>query len=180
MYLKKFYPFPTRASTKSASDFARKSGEVFGVAMKFGELDAHKDRTLPGAFSGVAPSGVKMFFNHDSSAVPIGRWLEFSEIGDEFIALGELTKGVALADDIDAAIAHGTLDGLSVAGFVEAEKNAEGGLNIAAWALVEISVVSFPAVLSARIGTGAKSLDDAAALSRIAAALQNLHKQLTN
>ena len=67
---------------------------------------------------------------------------------------GELTPGLGLAGDVHAAMKHGTLDGLSIGGFLQKGdfEEKDGVRIIRKWSkLAEISPVAFPADGAARI-----------------------------
>jgi HK97 family phage prohead protease len=148
--------------TISLSDAALKmvenSGEFSGYASVFDGVDAYGDTILKGAFAGTLKKhGMpKMFFNHLWD-FPIGKFSSAKE--DEFglYVYGQLTPGVALSDDVRAAMRHGTIDGLSVAGFIRKEdcEETDTGRIIRKWShLVEVSPVTFPADSSAKIDSG--------------------------
>lgn len=132
------------------------TGRFSGYASTFGNLDAQGDILLRGAFeSSLRTHGKpKMFFNHNWDGLPIGRWDVVKEDDKGLHVEGELTPGVSLSADVRAAMKHGTLDGLSIGGFVKKGdyEDTEQGRVIRRWSrLVEISPVVFPANESARI-----------------------------
>lgn len=146
--------------TLSLSDVQLKvdgdSGRFSGYASTFGNLDAQGDILLRGAFeSSLRTHGKpKMFFNHNWDGLPIGRWDVTKEDDKGLFVEGELTPGVSLSADVRAAMKHGTLDGLSIGGFVKKGdyEDTEQGRVIRRWSrLVEISPVVFPANEAARI-----------------------------
>ena len=102
----------------------------------------------------------KMFFNH-SWDMPIGKWTKAEEDSKGLFVEGELTPGLALAADVRAAMKHGTLDGLSIGGYLKKGdyEETDKGRIITKWSkLMEVSPVVFPADNSARI-TNVKSID---------------------
>lgn len=134
-----------------------------GYASKFNGVDSYGDTILPGAYEKTLKKyGLpKMFFNHDSYAVPLGKWLEASEDGKGLKVAGELTEGIKLAEEVHAALKHKTIDGLSIGYSLSAKDYDEDpatGLrtirNITR--LYEVSIVTFPADEKARI-TAVKS-----------------------
>lgn len=132
------------------------TGRFSGYASTFGNLDAQGDILLRGAFEGSLRTHgkPKMFFNHDWGGLPIGRWDVTKEDDKGLFVEGELTPGVSLSADVRAAMKHGTLDGLSIGGFVKKGdfEDTEQGRVIRRWTrLVEISPVVFPANEAARI-----------------------------
>jgi HK97 family phage prohead protease len=140
------------------------SGRFAGYASVFGGVDSYGDTIVRGAFaSSLTRNGKpKMFFQHDWH-MPIGKWLVAREDDKGLWVEGELTKGLSLADDVAAALRHGTLDGLSIGGFVKKGDydETEGGRVIRRWdKLVEVSPVVFPADAAARIDAGSvKGID---------------------
>jgi HK97 family phage prohead protease len=136
-----------------------KNGKTFeGYASTFNNVDSYSDSILPGAYKNVLNSGIapKMFFNHKSWELPIGKY-DLSQMAEDskgLIVVGELTPGLRTADDVAAAMAHKTIDGLSIGyGLQKTDYYEENGIryikNISR--LVEISPVIFPADDHARI-----------------------------
>ena len=127
-----------------------------GYASVFGGNDTYNDTILPGAFADtLKQNGLpRMFYGHKWD-LPIGKYLTAKEDDTGLWVEGEITPGMSRATDIAAALKHGTLDGLSVGGFVkssDAEAKAAGGRLIRKWTrLVEVSPVVFPADGAARI-----------------------------
>lgn len=133
-------------------------GTFEGYASVFGGVDSYGDTILKGAFeSTLRANGLpKMFFQHDWN-MPIGRWTSAKEDDHGLYVKGELTPGLRLADDVHAALRHGTIDGLSIGGFVKMGDfdTTETGRIIRKWSkLVEVSPVVFPADDAARVDTG--------------------------
>jgi HK97 family phage prohead protease len=143
-------------SLKAEGDAARFSG----YASVFGNVDADGDIILRGAFDYTLRNTgkPKMFFNHDWSSIPVGKWLSAKEDDHGLWVEGEFTPGLASADAVRAAMKHGTLDGLSVGGMVKTgdwEDAGNGQRLIRKWTrLVEISPVVFPANGAARVDLG--------------------------
>lgn len=139
------------------------TGRFSGYASVFGGVDSYGDTIAPGAFKktlrAVKP---KMFFNHEWR-LPIGKWDVLQEDDKGLFVEGELTPGMQLSADVRAALQHGTLDGLSIGGFVKKDDYAETetGRLIRNWSvLAEISPVAFPADGAARINLASvKSAD---------------------
>lgn len=141
-----------------------------GYASVFDGVDSYGDTITKGAFSECLETMPKMFFNHDSSAVPIGKWTLAREDEIGLYVEGELTKGIPQADAVAAALAHGTVDGLSIGFTASGEglafnEDTEGFVISKVDRLFEISVVTFPADNSARIAKAegldsVKSLED--------------------
>lgn len=131
------------------------AGTFEGYASVFGGVDSYGDTILNGAFSStLRQNGLpKMFYGHDWS-MPIGKWVSAKEDDKGLYVKGELTPGLSLASDVHAALKHGTLDGLSIGGFVKQGDydTTENGRVIRKWSrLVEVSPVVFPADGNAKI-----------------------------
>lgn len=147
-----------QAEIKAAGDG---SGRFSGYASVFGGVDSYGDTILPGAFkSTLEQQTPKMFFDHKWS-LPIGKWVALAEDSKGLYVEGELTSGLALANDVGAALRHGTLDGLSIGGYLKSDGYTEkdGIRAIHEWSrLMEISVVSFPADDAARVADAKSDL----------------------
>lgn len=130
------------------------TGKFSGYASVFGGVDSYGDTIIKGAFESALKSGKpKMFFNHEWS-MPIGKWLKAKEDDHGLFVEGELTPDLSLAADVRAAMKHGTLDGLSIGGYLKAGdyEETEKGRIIRKWSnLMEVSPVVFPADGAARI-----------------------------
>lgn len=133
------------------------AGQFSGYASVFGGVDSYGDTILRGAFAKtLAANGMpKMFFGHNWEAMPIGKWTKATEDEHGLYVEGELTIGQTEANNVRAAMKHGTLDGLSIGGYLSKndwEEGADGGRIIRHWSnLMEISPVAFPADGKARI-----------------------------
>ncbi|MCE3605829.1 HK97 family phage prohead protease [Massilia sp. P8910] len=127
-----------------------------GYASTFGNVDSYGDTIVKGAYADtLATHGLpKMFFNHDSSAVPIGKWVEAKEDDYGLLLRGEFTPGNALAQEVKAALKHGTVDSMSI-GYALKKGDYEdtpAGRTIKRVArLAETSIVTFPADKFARV-----------------------------
>lgn len=147
--------------TLSLSDVTLKmdgeGGRFAGYASVWGNVDSDGDIVVRGAFDYTLRTHgkPKMFFNHDWSSLPIGKWEVTKEDDHGLYVEGEYTPGLQLAESVRAAMKHGTLDGLSVGGLVkstDAELTADGKRLIRRWTrLIEISPVVFPANGAARV-----------------------------
>lgn len=132
------------------------AGTFEGYAARFGGVDSYGDTILQGAFASTLRQNgkPKMCFAHEWD-MPIGRYEKVSEDDSGLYVKGSFTPGHAKAADVRAAMLHGTVDGLSIGGFVkkgDAEDKPDGGQIITKFSrLVEISVVTFPADAGARI-----------------------------
>ena len=130
------------------------TGRFKGYASVFGGVDSYGDTIIKGAFeSTLRKNGKpKMFYNHQWD-MPVGKWLVAKEDDHGLYVEGELTPALSRAEDVRAAMKHGTIDGLSIGGYIERGDYAEteNGRVIRKWgSLIEVSPVVFPADTSAR------------------------------
>lgn len=148
--------------TLSLTDVCLKaSGEGYtfeGYASKFNGVDTYGDTVLPGAYKNVIKEArvsgrmPKMFFNHKSSDLPVGKWRKMEEDDDGLFMAGSLTKGMSIVEDIRLALADQTLDGLSVGigmksddyEWVEDPKSSIQRIIKNVSSLREVSLVAFP------------------------------------
>lgn len=154
--------------TLSLSDVSLKmegeTGKFSGYASVFGGVDSYGDTIVKGAFESTlrANGKPKMFFNHEWN-MPIGKYTVAKEDDRGLYVEGELTPGLGLSSDVRAAMLHGTLDGLSIGGYIKAGDydETENGRVIRKWSkLMEVSPVVFPADGAARVDlSSVKSMD---------------------
>lgn len=130
------------------------TGTFEGYASKWGGVDSYGDTIVKGAFAETLKKATpKMFFNHEWT-IPVGKWLKVDEDSAGLYVSGELTPNMAASADVRAAMKHGTLDGLSIGGFLKKGdyEETKNGRIIHKWTeLLEISPVVFPADGAARI-----------------------------
>jgi len=140
------------------------TGKFCGYASVFGGVDSYGDTILKGAFESTLRNNgkPKMFFNHDWS-MPIGKWTVAKEDNHGLYVEGELTPGLSLSADVNAALQHATLDGLSIGGMLKKGdyEETEKGRLIRKWStLMEVSPVVFPADNAARVDlSSVKNID---------------------
>lgn len=140
------------------------AGRFSGYASVFGGVDSYGDTIVKGAFEHTlrANGKPKMFLEHaafsfnaaGAASLPIGKYLTAKEDDHGLFVEGELTMDMSLSKDVHAAMKHGTLDGLSIGGFIKKGDydETETGRVIRRWSnLMEISPVAFPADKSARV-----------------------------
>lgn len=134
------------------------SGGTFeGYASVFGGKDSYGDTIVRGAYASTLRENgkPKMFFNHGSWDLPIGKWLKAKEDDKGLVVAGEFTTGHRMAEDVRASLKHGTVDGLSIGYYLKAgdfeELDGGGRLIKKVSKLVEVSIVTFPADGAARI-----------------------------
>lgn len=136
-----------------------------GYASTFGNIDAHGDTIVKGAYlETLAQNGLpKMFFNHDMYQVPVGKWVDAKEDDHGLLLTGEFTPGNTLANEVKSAMLHGTVDGLSIGYRLEVgdyEETSDGRTIRKVDRLVETSIVTMPADKFARIDlSSVKNLD---------------------
>ena len=135
------------------------TGTFEGYASKWDGVDSYGDTIVKGAFQDTLRTNgqPKLFLEHSwklgGALLPIGKAVcEEDSVG--LFLRGELTPGLSIAADVQAAMRHGTIDGLSIGGLIKKgdyeEKN--GGRIIKRWHnLFEVSIVSQPADSDARI-----------------------------
>lgn len=144
----------TIALTDVNLDVEDERGIFTGYACKWGGVDSYGDTILKGAFTETLKTvEPKMFFNHEWG-MPIGKWLVIKEDDIGLFVKGELTPDLEQAEDVYAALKHGTLDGLSIGGYLNKGDytETEAARLIHKWTrLMEISPVCFPADADARI-----------------------------
>lgn len=147
------------------------TGKFSGYASVFGGVDSYGDTILKGAFETTLKRDgkPKMFCQHNTWGLPIGKWTVAKEDDHGLYVEGELTAGMSVAQDVYAALKHGTMDGLSIGGYLKAgdfDSLDDGRRIIKKWSrLVEISPVVFPADNSARVDmTSVKNIDFESAL----------------
>lgn len=144
-----------------------------GYASTFGNVDSYGDTIIKGAYKETLKvNGMpKMFFNHNSNAVPIGKWVKAVEDDYGLLLTGEFTPGNSLAAEVKAALKHGTVDSMSI-GYALRKGDyvdTEGGRTIKKVArLAETSIVTFPADKFARVDlTSVKFADEMAEIETI-------------
>lgn len=141
------------------------TGAFSGYASVFGGVDSYRDTIMPGAYKSVieriqagAARMPKMFINHKSYELPVGKWLSMEEDDKGLFMFGELTPGMDEAKTVKAAMQHGTIDGLSI-GYglnrddVEMVEKEDGMVRVIknVSELYEISIVTYPADDAARV-----------------------------
>lgn len=137
-------------------------GVFDGYASLFGVLDAYGDVVAPGAFAATlrrrGAEGVKLLWQHRPEE-PIGVWRAIVEDARGLKVTGRLDLSIARAREALSLIRAGALDGLSI-GFRTlraANDRKSGARRLLEIDLMEISIVTFPALPQARIGAAAPS-----------------------
>jgi uncharacterized protein len=132
------------------------TGSFEGYASTFNGVDSYGDTVLPGAFADTIKNRqrpIRMFLNHMSKLLPIGKWTSAEEDGKGLRMRGQLTPGLSIAEDVKAAMLHQTMDGLSIGYRIPPGGSAKEGKirQLKRIDLVEVSVVTAPADLNALI-----------------------------
>lgn len=141
-----------------------------GYASTFGNVDSYGDTIVKGAYADtLKKNGLpKMFFNHESYEVPLGKWVKAEEDDYGLLLTGEFTPGNAKAEEVRAALKHGTVDSMSIGYSLKAgdfDETEQGRTIRKVHRLMETSIVTFPADSFARIDlSSVKSIDFEAVL----------------
>lgn len=132
---------------------------VEGYASLFGARDKGGDVVMPGAYAGSLQAmvnkgeRVRMLWQHDPSQ-PIGVWDDVYEDAKGLRVKGRLLPDVARAQEAASLLASGAIDGLSIGYRTKrAEKGADGTRRLVEVELWEVSLVTFPMLAEARVGT---------------------------
>lgn len=132
-------------------------GRFAGYASVFGGVDSYGDTILKGAYEHTLKKNgkPKMFVQHDSWGLPVGKWLTAKEDDHGLYVEGEFTPGLSRAQDTYAALKHGTVDGLSIGYLLKKDdfEELEDGKRLIKRVshLAEVSIVTFPADAAARV-----------------------------
>ena len=163
--------------------FVKDGVRIEGYASYFGDVDQGGDVVAQGAYAkslarlGAERRQVKMLWQHDP-AQPIGTWDEVREDARGLYVKGRLLEAVGRGREAAALIGAGAIDGLSI-GYrtVRASKNDKGQRLLQELELWEVSLVTFPMLPSARIGTKGDALNDSD-LSELAVILTDARREL--
>lgn len=144
-----------------------------GYACIFNQLDLGNDIILPEAFNNSlgekTPNNISMLWQHDPNQ-PIGTWQEMFVDPVGLYVVGRLAIETRQARDVAFMIADMVIDGLSI-GFKtrravqKAQKSARYIQDIDLW---EISVVTFPMQLNARIKLPKQPINERIARATVA------------
>jgi HK97 family phage prohead protease len=124
--------------------------EIEGYGSTFGNVDLGGDIVMPGAFSrslaahkanGTRP---KMLWNHNTDALPIGVWEEFSEDSHGLFLRGRFAD-TEMGRDVRTLAKMRAIDSMSI-GYqpIDAEFSKDGYLLLNEVDLWEVSPVNFP------------------------------------
>lgn len=148
--------------------------QIEGYGSLFGLTDQGGDVVQKGAYTAslarLAARGdkVRMLWQHDP-ARPIGVWDDIREDERGLWVKGRLLPEIAQAREAAALIAAGAIDGLSI-GYrtISAERDGKGRRLLTEVELWEVSLVTFPMLAEAKVGTKSDHALDVAAAFRAA------------
>lgn len=157
--------------------------KIEGYASVFGVADQGGDVVQKGAYqkslTALEAQGrrVKMLWQHDASQ-PIGVWDELREDGHGLYVKGRLLSDIEKGREAASLIAAGAIDGLSI-GYrtVMAERDAKGRRLLSELELWEVSLVTFPMLPDARVGSKGDEPADAI-LRELAAIFEDARRTL--
>ncbi|EBA03690.1 phage prohead protease, HK97 family protein [Rhodobacterales bacterium HTCC2150] len=156
---------------------------IEGYASLFGATDQGGDVVEAGAYAASLKSliatgrRVKMLWQHDP-AQPIGVWDEVREDSKGLYVKGRLLVDVDKGREAAALIGAGAIDGLSI-GYrtLKATKDTKGRRLLAELELWEVSLVTFPMLPTARIGSKGENLLEAT-MQELAATFEGATREL--
>jgi len=131
---------------------ADSQGKIEGYASRFAEMDDYGDIVMRGAYAETLKARKpKMLWQHDPSQ-PIGVWEEASEDETGLYVRGRILDTVEKGREARALIEAGAIDGMSI-GYrtIKAVRGDDGARLLTELDLWEVSLVTFPALSSARV-----------------------------
>ncbi|MCP5085887.1 MAG: HK97 family phage prohead protease [Rhodobacteraceae bacterium] len=152
-------PLETKFCRFDSEIAVKPEGAISGYASVFGTPDQGGDVVNKGAYAPslatLAKTGrsVKMLWQHDPGR-PIGVWDEVREDTKGLFVKGRILAEVQAGAEALALINAGAIDGLSI-GYrtVRAEKSSDGARLLHELDLWEVSLVTFPMLPEARVGS---------------------------
>ncbi|MDV7145095.1 HK97 family phage prohead protease [Tropicimonas sp. TH_r6] len=151
---------------------------IEGYASLFGLKDQGGDVVQPGAYQASLKvltekeRRVKMLWQHDP-AQPIGVWDEVREDERGLWVKGRILTDVEKGREAATLIEAGAIDGLSIGYRTKrAEKDGQGRRLLHDLELWEVSLVTFPMLPEARVGSKGESLDEPDPMKELAEALE--------
>jgi HK97 family phage prohead protease len=131
-------------------------GTFEGFASVFNETDLVGDQVAPGAFQKSLARARRagrmplMLWSHQLDQ-PVGRWTDIRETAEGLVVKGKLLLDVARAREVYAMLREKVVDGLSIGFRTVKSQRIKTGRLLQEIDLAEISLVSLPALASARI-----------------------------
>lgn len=158
--------------------------EISGYASLFGAVDQGGDVVAPGAYAASlkalakAKRNIKMLWQHEPGQ-PIGVWDEVREDARGLFVKGRILNSVEKGREAAALIAAGAIDGLSI-GYrtVKAAKNSKGQRLLSELELWEVSLVTFPMLPSARVGSKGDCIPVGQVLREMAAVFEGARAEM--
>ena len=162
---------------------AKQGTAIEGYASYFGRCDNGGDVVVAGAYAAslaaLAKKGgrIKMLWQHDP-AQPIGVWDEVREDAKGLYVKGRLLTDVEKGREAAALVEAGGIDGLSI-GYrtIRAQKDQKGQRLLSEIELWEVSLVTFPMLPEARVGSKSDVPDDET-LRELAAVFETAAREL--
>jgi uncharacterized protein len=152
---------------------------IEGYASIFGSRDQGGDAVQPGAFVESLKAGrkVKMLWQHDPLQ-PIGVWDEVREDAKGLWVRGRLLTDVVRGREAAVLVAAGAIDGLSIGYRTKrSARDGKGRRLLSEVELWEVSLVTFPMLVQARVGAKGDTPEDAE-LRKLAEALSEARRQM--
>ncbi len=158
--------------------------EISGYASLFGDVDQGGDVVAAGAYAaslkalGAADRKIKMLWQHEPGQ-PIGVWDDVREDAKGLWVRGRILNSVEKGREAAALIEAGAIDGLSI-GYrtVKATKNNKGQRLLSELELWEVSLVTFPMLPSARVGSKGGFVPVGDILREMAAAFEGARAEM--
>ncbi|MEM9968311.1 MAG: HK97 family phage prohead protease [Pseudomonadota bacterium] len=158
--------------------------QISGYASLFGDVDQGGDVVEPGAYAkslrklAAAQRQVKMLWQHEPGH-PIGVWEDVREDAKGLWVKGRILNSVEKGREAAALITAGAIDGLSI-GYrtVKASKNTKGQRLLSELELWEVSLVTFPMLPSARVGSKGDGITAGDVLREMAAVFADARAEL--
>lgn len=130
-------------------------GMVFQITT--GDVDRHNEVVDPNGLKKV-PKSVPMYFNHDTTQLPLGKWVDIQRNAKGWTAKPDFDFDDEFATKIRNKVKNGYIDSVSIGFMPVKNESIDGRLHWTEWELLENSFAPIPANSNAvRI----KSLDTA-------------------
>ena len=136
---------------------------IQGFLTIFGEIDLGGDRTVPGSFRAAEGKTFPLLWAHNPDALPLGKVIRLAEI-PEGVYFQAAISGTSMGQDAKILIKDRALSGVSYGYNSQSSYSTVSGKrvrNLDKVDLVEVSLVNFPMLPSARLGSLGGDLSDA-------------------